>query len=154
MPLLGREKVTHELKVGIKERVNDNLKGVYLAGLQQVIQSTPADKGRARNNWFLTVGTPSNKTTNSESANGANSLNQLAKLPKSVLGKKLYFTNNLSYIGVLEYGGFPSPVKKGSYIKKSKSYEKLSTGGWSNQVDPGGWVRKALILMQNKIRSL
>jgi hypothetical protein len=153
MPLLGREKVTHELKVGIKERVNTNLKGVYLAGLQQIIQSTPADKGRARNNWFLTVGTPSSKTTNSENSNGANSLNELAKLPQSVLGKRLYFTNNLSYIGVLEYGGFPSPVKKGSYIKKSKSYEILSLNGFSKQA-PNGWVRRTLILMQNKIRSL
>jgi hypothetical protein len=153
MPLLGREKVTHELKVGIKDRVNDNLKGVYLAGLQQIIQSTPADKGRARNNWFLTVGTPSNKTTNSESTNGASSLNQLSKLPESVLGKRLYFTNNLSYIGVLEYGGFPSPVKKGSYIKKSKSYQILSAKVFIKQA-PNGWVGKTLILMQNKIRSL
>jgi hypothetical protein len=153
MPLLGREKVTYELKVGMKERVNTNLKGVYLAGLQQIIQSTPADKGRARNNWFLTVGTQSNKTTDSESNNGANSLNELAKLPQSVLDKRLYFTNNLSYIGVLEYGGFPNPVKKGSYIKKSKSYEILSIKGFSKQA-PDGWVRRTLILMQNKIRSL
>ena len=153
MPLLGREKVTHELKVGIKERVNTNLKGVYLAGLQQIIQSTPADKGRARNNWFLTVGVPSNKTTDIESSAGSNSLSQLAKMPKSVLGKRLYFTNNLSYIGVLEYGGFPSPVDKGSYIKKSKSYQILSIKGYSKQA-PDGWVRKTLILMQNKIRSL
>ena len=153
MPLLGREKVTHELKVGIKERVNTNLKGVYLAGLQNIIQETPADKGRARNNWFLTVGVPSNKTTTSASIGGGGSLSQSAKLPQSVLGKKIYFTNNLSYIGVLEYGGFPSPVDKGSYIKKSKSYQILSAGGFSKQA-PNGWVRKTLILMQNKIRSL
>jgi hypothetical protein len=75
-------------------------------------------------------------------------------MPAYVLNKKLYLTNNGPGINSLEYGGFPNPVIKGSYIKKSKSYEKLSTGGWSNQIDPGGWVRKTLILMQNKIRSL
>jgi hypothetical protein len=154
MPLLGREKVTHELKVGIKDRVNDNLKGVFLGGLQPVIAATPADKGIHRNNWFLTVGSPSISFGRKGSKTAQDSYNSLLKMPAYVLNKKLYFTNNGPGINSLEYGGFPNPVKKGSYIKKSKSYEKLSTGGWSNQVDPGGWVRKTLILMQNKIRSL
>jgi len=52
---------------------------------------------------------------------------------------------------VLEYGGFPSPVEKGSYIKGK--YQKLSANGFSKQA-PNGWVRATVIQMQNKIRSL
>tara|TARA_R110000782_G_scaffold263381_3_gene356013 strand:+ start:3983 stop:4444 length:462 start_codon:yes stop_codon:yes gene_type:complete len=153
MPLLGREKVTFELKEGIKSRVNNNLKGVYFSGLGNMIAGTPADKGIHRNSWFLTVGVASNSTTTSENKTGASSIRQLAKMPAVVLGKKLYFTNNAPAISILEYGGFPTPVKQGSYIKSSKSYEILSIRGFSKQA-PNGWVRATLIAMQNKIRSL
>lgn len=153
MPLLGREKVTFELEVGIKDRMNTNLKGVYLSGLGNVIAGTPADEGVHRNSWKLSVGVPSNATTTSKSKTGASSIRQLAKMPAVVLGKKIYFTNNAPAINILEYGGFPTPVKRGSYIKSSKSYEILSIRGFSKQA-PSGWVRAALIAMRNKIRSL
>ncbi len=117
------------------------------------MQGTPDDSGRARNNWFLSVNAPSNKTTTSASVGGGGSLSQAAKMPKDVLNNKIFFTNNLPYIGVLEYGGFPSPVENGSYIKRSKSFEILSINGFSKQA-PGGWVRKTIIRMQNKIRAL
>ena len=153
MPLLGREKVTFELEVGIKDRMNTNLKGVYLSGLGNVIAGTPADEGVHRNSWKLSVGVPSNATTTSKSKTGASSIRQLAKMPAVVLGKKVFFTNNAPAINILEYGGFPTPVKRGSYIKSSKSYEILSIRGFSKQA-PSGWVRAALIAMRNKIRSL
>ena len=153
MPLLGREKVSFELEVGIKDRMNTNLKGVYLSGLGNVIAGTPADEGIHRNSWKLSVGVPSNATTTSKSKTGASSIRQLAKMPAVVLGKKIYFTNNAPAINILEYGGFPTPVKRGSYIKSSKSYEILSIRGFSKQA-PSGWVRAALIAMRNKIRSL
>jgi len=153
MPLLGREKVSFELEVGIKDRMNTNLKGVYLSGLGNVIAGTPADEGVHRNSWKLSVGVPSNATTTSKSKTGASSIRQLAKMPAVVLGKKVFFTNNAPAINILEYGGFPTPVKRGSYIKSSKSYEILSIRGFSKQA-PSGWVRAALIAMRNKIRSL
>lgn len=152
MPLIGRER----LNLAIDDLVNvtnDNLRGVYLAGLKAIVQGTPADSGRARNNWFLSVGAPSNKITTSSSVGGGGSLSQASKMPKDVLNNTIFFTNNLPYIGVLEYGGFPSPVEKGSYIKRSKSFEILSINGFSKQA-PNGWVRKTVIQMQNKIRSL
>ena len=152
MPLIGRA----DLDVAISDLVgvaNDDVRGVYLAGLKAIVQGTPADSGRARNNWFLSVGVPSNKVTTSSSVGGGGSLSQAAKMPKDVLNNKIFFTNNLPYIGVLEYGGFPSPVENGSYIKRSKSFEILSINGFSKQA-PGGWVRKTIIRMQNKIRTL
>ena len=153
MPLLGREKVSHELNVGIKARVNDNLKGVYLSGLGNIIAGTPADEGTHRNSWFLSVGVASNSITTSKNKAGASSIRQLSKMPQSVLGKKIFFTNKAPGINKLEYGGFPSPVKKGSYIKESKNYQILSANGFSEQA-PNGMARITLIAMQNKIRSL
>ena len=153
MPLLGREKVEHELKAGVKERINTNLKGVYLSGLGNIISETPADTGIHINSWFLTTSVPSNSVTTSKSKTGTSSVRQVSKMPSSVLGKKVFFTNSAPAINILEYGGFPYPVDKGSYIKRSKSYEILSVRGFSKQT-PNGWVRAALIAMRNKIRSL
>lgn len=153
MPLLGREKVQHELEIGIINRMNTNVKGVWLSGLGNIISGTPADKGIHRNSWFLTVGAPSAMKTTSKSKTGTSSFRQVAKMPAMVLGKKIFFTSNAPAMSILEYGGFPSPVKKGSYIKESKSYEILSTRGFSKQA-PKGWIRSTLIAMKNKIRSL
>ena len=101
MPLKGRgniRKATDELVLS----VNNKLKGVYLSGLGQIVKLTPVDEGRARNNWFLSVSSPSGKVTNKTSS--SSSSRELKKMPKIILGKKVYFTNNLPYIGVLEYG--------------------------------------------------
>lgn len=156
MPIhgIGNVKLAITNTVGV---ANDDLRGVYLSGLKNIVQETPADKGRARNNWFLSVGVPSIKTTTSASIGGGGSLSQASKMPKDVLNNKIFFSNNLPYIGILEYGGFPNPVKKGSYIKGK--YQKLSSMGYSEQVlelnnAPVGWVRANLVVMQNKIRSL
>ena len=153
MPLLGREKVEFELKEGIKTRMNSNLKGVYFSGLGNIIAGTPADEGLHRNAWFLSVRAPSSAVRSRKNEGGVQSINQLYKMPEKVLGKKIYFTNNAPAITTLEYGGYPSPVGKGSYIKKSKSYEILSVNGFSKQA-PKGWVRSTIIAMQNKLRSL
>ena len=154
MPLKGLKGVKLAIDQ-LEQSANDNVRGVYLAGLKNIVQETPADKGRARNNWFLSVTAPSNKTTTSASIGGGASLSQASKMPKRVLGKKIYFTNNLPYIGILEYGGFPKRVKKGSYIKRSGEYEKLSENGYSKQLKGAkGWVRINLKRMQSKIKKL
>ena len=151
MPLRGMsnvKKMTSDRLV----KMNDDVRGVYLAGLFNVIEGTPVDSGRARNNWFLSVSAPSQKTTKSKSK-GLAAIRQLRTMPKSVLNKKIYFTNNLPYIGLLEYGGYPKNVKKGTFNKKLKKYEIRSISGYSKQM-PRGWVRVALRLMANKIRKL
>lgn len=138
MPLKGLDNVKKAMNVDIYLQMNNDIKGVYLSGLTNIIKETPVDSGRARNNWFLSVSSPSTKLT---SVSGAASFNQLNKLPKRVLNRKLYFTNNLPYIGTLEYGGYPVPGGE------------LTEGGFSKQA-PKGWVRSTLIKMANKIRSL
>lgn len=138
-----------------RDILNKDLKGVYFAGLKNIVESTPVDSGRARNNWFLSVGTPHlTSSARGDSGTGAGSISSItSEIPKSVLDKKLYFTNNLPYIATLEYGGYPKNVKKGSYDKDSKSYVKLSSGGFSLQA-PDGWVRKTLKKMQRVLANL
>lgn len=127
MPLIGRKRVKKLLDSSYTI-LNDNLRGVYLAGLTNVVQGTPVDTGRARNNWFLSVGHPSDSITTSK-AKGLGAIRSLRTMPKRVINKKLYYTNNLPYIDALEYSGH-------------------------SQQSPRGWVRTTLIKMQNKIRSL
>lgn len=163
MPLLGREKV-RAMTEDAYVRINDNVRGVFIGGLFNIMEGTPvglaqselpkgskSTSGLTKNNWFLSVGIPSSKTTTSKS-NGLASIRQLSSMPRLVLNKKVFYTNNKPNIGVLEYGGFPDPVKKGSRIKGGE-YQKLSSGGFSKQA-PSGWVRTTLMAMANKIRSL
>jgi hypothetical protein len=62
------------------------------------------------------------------------------KMPKSVLGKRLFYTNNLPYINVLEYGGFPGNGPKTAL-------------GYSDQA-VGGWVRVEMHKMRKAIRGI
>lgn len=127
MPLIGRAAVDKAIEKTYLN-ANDNVRGVYLAGLTDIVEGTPVDSGRARNNWFLSVGSPSGATTTSKSS-GLAAIRQLRSMPKRVLGRKIYYTNNLPYVQKLEYGGFTS---KGATEK--------TIGGFSKQA-PGGWVR-------------
>jgi len=153
MPLQGDKKLK-KATLKVFRGANNDIRSIYFAGLSSVIKGTPVDKGRARNNWFLSVGASSNDITTSESVNGDASQAQLNHMPKNVLNKKVYFTNNLPYIRTLEYGGYPDPVKKGTYNKKTKAYEIRSISGFSKQVAPRGWVRVRIIAMRKKIRAL
>lgn len=153
MPLKGVDNVKKAI-AKTKKKANNSLLKIYFSGLSRIIRETPTDTGRAKNSWFLTSGSSFSLLSGRDSNKGGEgSLGSLSEIPKNVLGKKIFFTNNLPYIGVLEYGGYPNPVKEGSYNKKNKSFEILSISGFSKQA-PGGWVRSNLIIMQNKIRQL
>ena len=121
MPLIGRQRVDEAIIKTVK-RTNNKLKKVYFQGLREVITATPVDTGRARSNWFLSQNAPSGKTTDSLTR-----IDDL-KLPQSVFGKVIYFTNNLPYIASLEWG--------------------------SSEQAPKFWVRKIIKQMKTKIKAL
>lgn len=153
MPIHGLDDVKKAIRKN-KKNANDNLRAIYFDGLGTIIAQTPVLHGRARNNWFLTGGVAfSLSSTRDEGKSGAGSSNSLNTMPKNVLNKKVFFTNNLPYIGMLEYGGYPSPVKDGTFVNKTIGFEIRSINGFSKQA-PGGWVRKELIRMANKVRAL
>lgn len=148
MPLHGLDS-TRAGMLAMRSRLNTSLKAVYLQGLGNIAGGTPVLEGRARNNWFLTTGTPFGGTTTTTSGNES----YVYRMPSMVLGKKLYFTNNMPYINLLEYGGYPNPVKKGTYNKKTKQYEKHTLFGYSDQA-VGGWVRGEMLMMRSAIRRI
>jgi len=150
MPLLGRKKVDKAI-VKTYQKKNNQIRAVFFQTFTEVVIKTPVDSGRARGNWFLSVSTPSNSVSTSE--NSSSSLREVSSIPKSVFNKRIFLTNNLPYVGTLEYGGFPSPVKLGTKNKRTGKFEIRSISGFSKQ-RPSGWVRKALVKAQNKIRKL
>lgn len=126
----------------IDKPINNKLKAIYLQGLGNVAGGTPVDEdggGRSRSNWFLSVGKPSNETTSQKNGDP-----HLDNMPANVLGKRVFYTNNMPYINTLEYGGYrgvgPKTVAAG--------------GGIYSDQRPGGWVRKELLVIRAAIRGI
>ena len=133
MPMHGLPSVKKALRK-TKADANIKLYGIYFTGLSFVIRRTPTDKGRARNNWFMTSGTPFSLSGRAADPSGSGSSTSLMTI---------YFSNNLPYIGMLEYGG---------YSKRSTTGKTIN--GFSRQVAPDGWVRDQLKIMANEVRKL
>ena len=135
MPLIGLDKVEKAIDNIVLEQ-NKKVKAIYIQGLSAIITMTPVhfkDGGRLRNNWFLTTGKPSsgsNRKAEGEASTGSH--NSVAKMPDFVMDKTIYFTNNLPYASVVEYGGYPKNPKRGtntSLIKGEPEYQFLSING-------------------------
>ena len=52
----------------------------------------------------------------------------------------MYLTNNTDYVNVVEFGGYPKKVARGTYNKVTGVWEKRSARGFSKQA-PKGMVR-------------
>ncbi|MCJ8293393.1 MAG: hypothetical protein MJK15_03220 [Colwellia sp.] len=152
MPLLGLKELKKDI-ANVKTDLNGKVRTIFTKGLIDVVDGTPVDEGTTKNNWFLTTKAPSiRRTKNKSNGTGNASFTQILKMPKIVLGKTIFFTNNSPNINVLEFGGYPVPVKKGTYNKKTRKFEIRSINGFSKQA-PKGWVRIAVLRMKNKLRS-
>ena len=74
----------------------------------RVILATPVDTGRARGGWACSVGAPDTSDTGRTDTTGQGSVGAMTSqisAQQSVLGVKMYLTNNVEYIRFLEYGG-------------------------------------------------
>ena len=110
MPLEGLGNVKKAIAKN-KKQANKDIKSMYILGLRTIIKATPVDDGRARNNWFLTVGSASGSSGRAKDKGGNGSLSSLNGMPSWILNKKIFLTNNMPYIETLEYGGYPTPSK-------------------------------------------
>lgn len=97
-----------------------------------IVKRTPVDTGRARSNWFISKGKVNASVTDKKS----NRYN-LGNVPDADGDEDYFISNNLPYIGTLEYGEYPDPVKKGTYDKKRKQWVKKSDNGFSKQAPHG-----------------
>lgn len=86
---------------------NDVVRGSLYQLFSRIIDKTPVDTGRAKGNWIATIGEPSNAKTGVLDPKGEKSKDRVAvALGKFDIyrDKKLFFSNTLPYIVMLEFG--------------------------------------------------
>lgn len=126
-----------------KTKISNARRSVAFALYSSIVQKTPVDTGRARGNWNVSVNDIDHSTTD----NTTPKYNTKSGLPLPKDDEPIYISNSLPYITTLEYGGYPSPVKKGSY-KKGKGWSVKSVNGYSKQA-PNGMVGLAMLEFKN-----
>lgn len=100
----------------------------------RIIVKTPVDTGRARANWIPSIGAMANSSTNETDKTGTATRARIKSVGSSfTAGQIMYLTNNLPYIGMLEYGGYGNGPK--------------TAGGFSKQA-PAGMVGLSIIEVQ------
>lgn len=78
---------------------------VMLDVASEMIQRSPVDTGRFKNNWFAGLGAKNLTTTNAVSKSGTGSQARIhASLEAFEIGHKVYITNSLPYAVPLEHG--------------------------------------------------
>jgi hypothetical protein len=95
------KKFAEKGKIGYNDAVNISLLNVS----RSIVFMTPVDEGRARGNWFASLSSYPTTTSDSKAVN----MSQVQAVTENAAGKVFYLTNNLPYIGKLEYGGYPNP---------------------------------------------
>lgn len=128
------------------------------------MQNTPihlqGDGGKLLANWQITRKPNSRviKTANKGKARGFAEKKLRGKFAvvdrrgiKTVSDKSMFFFNNSPYARVVEFGGYPNPVKLGTWIKKEKRFRKLSRGGFS-KLAPRGMLRTNVVSMKIRLR--
>jgi hypothetical protein len=81
--------------------------------LTGIVLKTPVDTGRARANWFTSIGSPSINVTESTDPSGSSTIaNSLSAISKAT-GDVLWITNNLPYIYRLEFEGWSRQAPAG-----------------------------------------
>lgn len=111
-----------------------------------VIEDTPVGInpetiGALKGSWIVTKNSPSSVKRDVRMPNRKRNSIKTQISSRIVSGKiDMYLTSSLPYANVVEFGGYPSPVKKGTR-KPEGGFEIRSSGGFSKQA-PAGMVRK------------
>lgn len=81
-------------------------KALVLAITANLIKATPVNTGWARANWVPSIGTPYTATAGTEKSvsNADQQAGQASVLSYKLAGGLLYVSNNVPYIGILNYG--------------------------------------------------
>ena len=106
------------------------IRKISLEAFKRIVMKTPVDTGRARANWAASVGKYVTYQIEGSDRDGTATLSQAADgvMSWNCQGS-MFLSNNVPYIGVLEYGSFPDP-----------SGGSKTMGGFSTQA-PQGMVR-------------
>lgn len=81
------------------------IRKISFEAFKRIVLRTPVDTGRARANWGVKVGSPTTYVIESEDKSGSATLKAASDgtMAWDCTGS-IFLTNNLSYIGALEYG--------------------------------------------------
>jgi len=141
------------------DRVNEVRKLLAYDVFSRVIDRTPVyfayepTSGNTKYNWTCTINKLSRKVLKGTDKNGARTKARMWKVLARAKGDDtIFFANSVPHINVLEDGGYPSMVKRGSYNKKTHKWEIRSAGGYSKQ-SPKGMVKVTIAefpYLQNK----
>lgn len=116
-----------------KAKIKSVRKAYAFALYSSIVKKTPVDTGRARGNWNVSVGSEDTSTSGRKTPK----YKSMEQIPDSDGDESIFISNNLPYIGTLEYGGYPNPSEKGTWNKKTKSYEIRSANGYSKKAPKG-----------------
>jgi hypothetical protein len=145
-----------------KLKPNVVLRKIALDLFSMVILRTPVDTGMLRGNWQVGIGTMPAGVIAKPDKSGSRAQQEVkAKAGQAEWGTSIFLVNNLPYASVVEYGAFPNPVKRGTYVPSGVSrygasgpaWVKRSAGGFSKQA-PAGMVRVSLAEMKAHIEKI
>lgn len=109
-------------------------RGVVLKLFGSVVMDTPVDTGRLRGNWRTSVHRPALEEIERLDKSGSVTINEVQANMGDGTTKDIsvFFTNNLPYAEVAEYGGWNGPT------------ELVTEEGYSRK-SPAGMVRKNVV---------
>jgi hypothetical protein len=123
----------------IEAETSDDAVRIVLEIHSRTVLKTPTDAGILKNNWYLTIGSPSGEMTESEDPSGTAVISRaIAAAQGFKLGQSLWLTNNSPYAVVWEFGTFvppdPGPSKD---PREGRLGVVLVQGGYSLQAPQG-----------------
>lgn len=123
-----------------------------LQGLTKVVFRTPVLTGRARGNWQVTLDAPASGEIGIIDSNGAATVERgLGVIATIGAFARAFITNNVPYILVLEHGGYPLEVRRGTRVRGSRParYAVRSQAGFSKQA-PQGMVELTVLELRDQ----
>lgn len=133
--------------------VEQMVRAVVIELLRGIVLRTPIDTGRCAGSWNVRGGEPDSwllpeGTYMSQDEALAAVMERVTAVDFN--GEDIFWIyNNLPYVHVLEYGLYPNPPKRGTYVK-GQGYVIKSEGGYSKQA-PSGMVRITVTEVEVKI---
>lgn len=145
--------VVRQFTVFTQEDAFDAFEGAAIDVATGILKDTPTGvsvaeggtQGNLRHNWQIAqsdnnnilTGRDKNKGRQYASGKLKDKLRGKKRNGLYVGGQKMVMFNNAPQVRTIEYGEYPNPVKLGTYLKRSKRFEKRSAGGYSKQAPKG-----------------
>lgn len=95
------------------KNVDAKVRKICLDLYSGITMETPVDTGRAVNNWFPSIGSPSTETTTAVDPSGKAGIVRAQSAINGAPGNVFWISNNLPYIYRLEFEGWSKKAPRG-----------------------------------------